>query len=380
MDKRLKSTIDKFFHKNFNKKIKTPQIVFDLNILKDNYHLIKSSLANGKCEIRYAIKANNEERTIKVLKSLGSGFEIASLGELNILKNNFINPKKILFSSPVKIDSHIRAAYNYGIRYFAFDSFEELKKIAKNAPNSNVYLRIDVSNSGSIWKLDSKFGAPKKDWIKLLIEAKRKNLNPVGITFLVGWNNTNNSTWKKAVDEASQLIKNAIDSGIKIKFLNLGGGFPAHLVDQEKHLKQIVSTINPILNKLIKNYSVNIIAEPGTFLVANCGAMFTRVYAKLKRKSGNWLFIDSSIMGGFYEIFKDIKFNLYLPSKKNKLDFDVNYTITGPTCDSYDVFFKDIKLPKEVSVGELLVILPAGAYISSRREYNGFPYPETTYL
>ena len=377
---KLKKSLDKFVEEGKIKNFKTPFIFFDKSLLKENYLRIKNIFLNGKSHIHYAVKANSELEVISELNNLGSGFEIASVGELLKLEKLKVNPDKIIFSSPVKLEDHISYAYKFGIRTFSYDSTIELDKLAHLAPNSKVILRIDVSNHGARWKLDNKFGAEKKDWILLLEYAQKLKLKPIGITFHVGWNNIKNSTWGRAMKMTGQLVKSAYKKNIKIKYVNIAGGFPAHLVDQEHYLNQIANLLNPILLKLNKNYGIETIIEPGTYVVANCAALITRIYSNIKREKRDWLFVDASITGGFYWILEGLIYDIYLAGPKNKLPYNNLYTITGPTCDSQDTFTKKIKLPKELSNGDILAISPAGAYITSSEEYNGFPYPKTKYF
>jgi ornithine decarboxylase len=379
MDTRLKRSIDRYIN-NANSFIKnTPFFLFDLKILEENYRTIKRAFIDGSGTILYAVKANNESHVIRTLKKLGSGFEIASKGELEVLMSHSIPPKNIFFSSPVKIPEHIAAAYKYSVSHFAFDSSSELEKIAQHAPHTSVYLRIHTSNAGSVWKLDHKFGASKKNWIALFRKAVELKLKPEGITFHVGWNNHNTGTWVHTLTTVAKLIGSLQKIGINIQFVNLGGGFPAHSVDQFECLKQIASKINPILNKLVAKHNIKVYAEPGTFLVANCGALITRVYAKIKRGGTYWLYVDSPMTNGFYWILADLSYEIHtMQTRQNKSN--IVYSITGPTCDSYDTFRKKIKLPRNIAVGDLLTITPAGAYVTSAKEYNSFPYPKTQFI
>ncbi len=133
MDSRLKKSIDKYLKNKPLDQISTPEIIFDLEILENNYKIIKKSLASGNCSIRYAMKVNSEEHIINKLKSLGCGFEIASIYELNKLKKLGVKPDYIQFSNPVKLPLHIKAAFDYGVKNFAYDSVEELEKLVKYA-------------------------------------------------------------------------------------------------------------------------------------------------------------------------------------------------------------------------------------------------------
>jgi ornithine decarboxylase len=358
-------------------KIKTPIILFAGKQLQNNYKFFCDEFkVNDK--VFYPVKANNTSAVIDILKGLDSCFEIASLGELELLKLNGVTADRIIFSNPVKIRSHISAAYNYGVKTFAFDSESELHKINELAPGSSVYLRLSVDNEGAEWKLNDKFGVAYDEAISLLKKAITLGLTPSGISFHVGWNNTNIKTWKNEVNKAVILVEQCFENDIEIKFLNIGGGFPAHNNDPYVNLKKISLHISPLLVDLKERFGVEVYSEPGSFMVANTAVLVTEIIAVIDRGENTWVYINTGINQGFYWVFEDIKYNILYP-----YDSDSGlkaYVVTGPTCDSHDVFTYNGIFPDRIKEGDRLLIYPAGAYITSAREYNGFSYPETLVL
>ncbi len=358
-------------------KIKTPVIIFAGKQLRHNYKYFGDEFKlNDK--VYYPVKANNSVHVIEILKELGSGFEIASSGELEILKKCCVPPERIIYSNPVKISSHISDAYNYGVRTFAFDSETELVKLKNAAPSSELYIRISVDNEGAEWKLNEKFGVSGDSAIELLKKAQSYGFKPVGISFHVGWNNTNLKTWKSEVNKAIAIIEKCFDNNIEIKFLNIGGGFPAHCNEPYLNLKKIVMHISPLLTDLKERFGVDIYSEPGSFLVANTSVLITEIISVIDRGENTWVYIDTGICQGFYWIFEDIKYNILYPY--NSDSGLKSYIVTGPTCDSHDVFTYNGLFPDQIKEGDKLMIFPAGAYVSSAREYNGFAYPGTMVL
>lgn len=358
-------------------RIKTPIILFAGKQLQNNYKFFREEfIVNDK--VFYPVKANNTTAVIEILKAQGSGFEIASLGELEVLKKCGISADRIIFSNPVKIKSHIAAAYAYGIRTFAFDSESELVKLNEFAPGSVVYLRLAVDNEGAEWKLNEKFGVPYDAAVGMLKKAISYGLIPQGIAFHIGWNNTNLKTWKSEVNKAIALVEQCFENDIEIKFLNIGGGFPAHNNDPYVNLKKIVMHINPLLTDLKERFEVDVYSEPGSFMVANTALLITEIISIVERGEDTWVYLDAGVCQGFYWVFKDIKYNILYP-----YDSDSGlkaYVVTGPTCDSHDVFTYNGIFPDQIKEGDRLLIYPAGAYITSAKEYNGFSYPGTLVL
>ena len=97
----------------------------------------------------------------------------------------------------------------------------------------------------------------------------------------------------------------------------------------------------------------------------------------IKRKNKSWIFLDSGINQGFQWILSGIRYQVIYPYKTSADTTLKKFIITGPTCDSHDVFSKDIALPEHVKTGDKMLVFPAGAYINSAERYNGFEYPDT---
>jgi len=355
----------------------TPKIVCSKNQIRHNIDQILSSIELERGDLFFPVKVNHDLETLKFINEQNTGFEIASSGELELLKKINAEPAKIIFSNPVKLASHIQNAYKYGVRTFAFDSMSELKKIHDFASSSNVYLRIAVSNSGAAWRLDNKFGAAPEEAIPLMKSAIDYGLKACGIAFHVGWNNTEKETYSSALSTAEKTIKLLLKNNIELSFLNIGGGFPAHCHDQYKWIGKISEKIKPQLNQFRDHYNLKIITEPGSFITANSAVMVCTVVETARRGKTNWIFLDSGIFQGFQWIMAGLKYQVIYPYKNTKKINLIKYTVTGPTCDSHDVFIKEILLPEAIKSGDKLMIYPAGAYIASAQYYNGFSYPET---
>src|SRR3989344_5236560 len=139
-----------------SKKYQTPFLLIDPEKLKQNYKRIKASIDDA--EVFYAIKANDHPRILKTLTEEGASFEITSLSELKSLLKLHVDSSKVICLNPVKSPDFLLEMYKEGITIMAFDSADEVDKIAKFAPKSQVVLRITVNKEGSDWPLTKKFG------------------------------------------------------------------------------------------------------------------------------------------------------------------------------------------------------------------------------
>lgn len=366
----LRALITSFVQTNC---VHTPILLFSDRVLEKNIAYFLSTVIVDK--IYFPVKTNNHPDVLKVLNNAGVSFEIASLGELQLLEKININPDNIIFGNPVKLDNHIEYSALMGIKTFSVDTESELMKIKKHVNNANIYLRLDVSNTGAEWELTEKFGCEVQDAVKLFQKAIDLEMNAVGISFHVGWNNPDTATWEQAVIKAYQLIKQCHEAKITLKFINIGGGFPAHLNNQYEALGKIARIINPHLSRIKAEFNMEVYAEPGSFLSANAGIVISRVINITRRKDKFWVYLDTGINHGFSWIMSGLEYAIFPPGATQPPLTE--YIVCGPTCDSHDLFSRHTFLSSQLKEDDLLLIYPAGAYISSSENYNGFAFPVT---
>jgi ornithine decarboxylase len=168
----------------FARNTKTPFMLFDLDILEYNYNRLKKSM-NGS-EIFYAVKSNSHRRVLKRLVELGSSFDVASVGELELVLSLGALPENISYGNPIKKPEDIKFAYEKGVRLFVADEFIEVDKIAENAPGSLFFVRLEIVDSDSDWPLSKKFGTNVDKAKEILKYSKAKGLIPYGVSFHVG--------------------------------------------------------------------------------------------------------------------------------------------------------------------------------------------------
>jgi ornithine decarboxylase len=368
-----KATLFKVLKHLNKKKIETPFLIIDKEKIREKISSIGQNIRNTT--VFYAIKANSNIEVLRFVNKFNIGFEIASEGELKILKSIGVTPEKIITSNPVKSFKFLKIAASYGVNYFAYDSVDEVNKLAKFLPGCNVYVRLSVPNEGSEWPLSKKFGVEIDEAAELLVYAKEKGLNPVGITFHVGSQCTNVYNWNNALNKSKMVWDLARGKGINLHLLNLGGGYPI------KYTKNVVSvdTIEKNIDKLIYEKfpaDVKIFIEPGRAVVGDAGIFVASVIGKTKRGDENWLHIDVGVFNGLMESIGGIKYT-YITETSKQFANKKKWTISGPSCDSLDVIDRDIVLP-EPEIGSLILILSSGAYtIPYASEFNGFSIPKT---
>lgn len=353
--------------------IETPFLLIDGEMIKEKVSMIGLHIRNSK--IFYAVKANPDIEILKFLDELNLGFEISSEGELEILSSLGVEPERIISSNPVKSLKFLKMAEKYGLQFFSYDSADEVDKLTKIVPHCNVYVRLSVPNEGSEWPLSNKFGVELDEAVTLLVYAKDKGLNPVGITFHVGSQCTNVYNWNIALDKAKALWELAERNKIKLSLLNIGGGYPIKYTKNVVSIETIEKNVNNLIyNKFPENTEIHI--EPGRAVVGEAGILVATVIGKAQRSDEEWLYIDVGVFNGLMESVGGIKYSYIVESYKHK-KYKKRYTIAGPSCDSFDVIDKNVALP-EPDIGNLILILSSGAYtVSYASEFNGFSIPKT---
>ena len=351
----------------------TPVLLLDKEKLREKATLIGSQI--GGARVFYAVKAHPDVEVLRFFEGLGLGFEIASEGELRILEGLGVDPERIITSNPMKSPKFLSMAAAYGVSHYAFDSRAEVEKMSSLAPGAKVYLRLTVPNEGSEWPLSRKYGVELDEALPLLLYAREKGLNPVGITFHVGSQCTNMYNWNNAIYKARTLWDMAAAEGLSLSVLNIGGGYPINYTKSVVAIEAIEKNIDMLIRDNFPERP-EIFLEPGRSFVGDAGIFVATVIGKAPRLDENWLYMDVGVFNGLMESVGGIKYSYVLEDKKKEVE-KKHYVVCGPSCDSFDVIDKDVRLP-EPEVGDMILILSAGAYtISYASEFNGFSIPRT---
>lgn len=370
--------------KDWRQKIKdqgdkpTPYILTDLSVVQGKARQLKELLDNVK--IYYAVKSNSHPEIIKRLDPVVDGFDIASLGEWEQLRDSGVSPGRILFSNPVKIPHHIEKTYKEGLRYYALDSLDEIKKLSELAPGADVYLRFQVSDYGSKFPLSKKFGLLPSHVVEYAAAAENMNLKVRGLAFHVGSQAENPQVWENAFETSGGLIERLSKIGVTVDFLDIGGGFPADYGQPTPSIAVTCRHINKAIEKYIPK-EVQVVAEPGRFMVAESSVIVTEVIAREHRSGADWLYLDMGVFQGLMEPLEMAGWKYPTFTDKNPRGYKKDFVLTGPSCDAYDTIGLDYSLPSEINQGDKIYIGSAGAYTSVYgSNFNGFEIPKTYFI
>jgi ornithine decarboxylase len=276
---------------------------------------------------------------------------------------------KIIYANPTKPKETLLELDQYK-PLVTFDNLTELEKIKKFAPHAGVVVRLAVANTGSQCELSNKFGCATGEAADLIVAALKLGLVVEGVSFHVGSQCTNFQNFVQALNAAAAVIKEARDrSGHEIKILDIGGGFPAPYNEHVKPFGDLARVINAEIDRLFDK-NIQIIAEPGRFLVATAATSIARVIGKAVRDGKRCYYIDDSV----YHTYSGIIFDHCLyPLKAFKKGKTALCAVFGQTCDGLDVISQSELLPN-LEVDDLVYSENIGAYSNaSATWFNGFP-------
>ncbi len=389
----------------------TPLFVIDHNKIRANYRTFKKHLP--RVQAYYAVKANSNPEIVKTLFDEGASFDVASYNEFMQVyeyirhfrekDKDFYIWDKIIFSNTIKDQDTLQKIRRYK-PLVTYDNADELKKIKAHCDTAGVVLRLKVPDVGSQVEMSSKFGAEPGDARALIAQAFDLGLAVEGLSFHVGSQCTVFDNYTAALDIASQVFDDARGRGYKVNIVDIGGGFPVPYDSRVPEFERLAQVINAECERLFPQ-DVEIIAEPGRFMVATAAVLISQIVGKARRDGKIFYYINDGVYHTFSGVVYDHwtpNFHAFpasavarassgeavpalrsagiLPAAENKgkmPSLRAGETevcaVVGPTCDSFDKISLSEQLPADLQVGDYLYTQNIGAYsIASSTKFNGF--------
>jgi ornithine decarboxylase len=354
----------------------TPVVVIDHETIRRNYASFKRHLP--KVQAYYAVKANPAPEIVRTLYRAGGSFDVASLPEFMLVyanvrrlaagaRQDFVWDK-IVYANPIKPQETLAVLDRYR-PLVTYDNPAELTKLRKHAPHAGLLLRLRVPNTGSMVELSSKFGCDPGDAVDLVDEAFRIGLVVEGLSFHVGSQCTNFENFVQAINMAAAVRNEAKSRGHDLKILDIGGGFP---VPYDRHVKPISTLARKINAEIARLFppDIEILAEPGRYLVATAATSVARVIGKAVRDGKPSYYIDDSVYHTYSGIIFDHCQYSVKAFKRGPTEISA---VFGQTCDGLDTISRSENLPA-LEIGDLVYSENIGAYSNaSATWFNGFP-------
>jgi len=353
----------------------TPCLVLDVDRVEANFRALQHALPLAR--IFYAVKANPAAPVLERLVTLASNFDAASWEEVQACLDAGARPEAISFGNTIKKVSAIERAFERGVSLYAFDSAEELAKLAKHAPGARVYCRLLVENKGADWPLSRKFGTTIEHARELMLRAGDMGLDPFGLSFHVGSQQTTTRAYEVAIGQVAMLFTDLTEAGVNLRMMNLGGGFPTRYRDAVPEIDTFGDAIMGAMTAHFGNALPEILIEPGRFIVGDAGLVSAEVVLVSRRDPKDpvrWVYLDIGRFGGLAETEGEaMKYRIVTPHDGTKMGPVV---IAGPTCDGADILYEksNYRLPLALTSGDRVELLSTGAYVTTyaSQRFNGF--------
>jgi len=359
----------------------TPCLVLDVDRVEENFRSLQQALPLAR--IYYAVKANPAPQILERLVRLSSFFDAAGIEEVEACLKAGARPEAISFGNTVKKVSAVQRAHKAGVSLFAFDCEEELRKIATHAPGARVYCRIMVANEGADWPLSRKFGTTVENARDLMLMAEGLGLDPYGLSFHVGSQQTTTRAYEIAISKVAMLFTDLTEAGVNLRMMNLGGGFPIRYREEVPEIDQFG---NAIMGAMVEHFGNNLpemLVEPGRFIVGDAGLVQSEVVlvsCRDKDSPVRWVYLDIGRFGGLAETEgESIRYAITTPHDGTAVG---PVAIAGPSCDGADIMYEksNYRLPLKLTSGDKVELRSTGAYVTTycSTGFNGFA-PLTEY-
>lgn len=346
----------------------TPLLLVDCDVVRRQYRALHEALPG--VTLYYALKPLPNAAVVAELRDLGACFDLATAGEIKLVRAAGIAPERCIHTHPIKSPAEIAAALRFGLRTFVADNPDELRKFVRHRRRAEILLRLSFRDPTAVVDLSRKFGCEPAAVPPLLELARSLGVRVRGLSFHVGSQVAEPRKYVEAIGVCAELIKAAREQQLaELDIVDIGGGFPIPYRGEAEPIGHFCRPIRQALRKLPKR--VRVIAEPGRFIAGPAGTAIARVVGRAQREGRWWYYLDDGMYGSYSgQLYDHAHYPVEVPERAGPLHPSV---LAGPTCDSIDVVREDIPLP-ELEIGDLVVGRMMGAYTSaSATDFNFIP-------
>jgi ornithine decarboxylase len=366
----LDPALDPFAHesvKHLVGRYGSPLFVIDVERVRGQYRRLAAALPG--VDLYYALKPLPHSSVINALHAEGAFFDLATNGEVELVRRLKVAPERCIHTHPIKRDSDIRTALAYGVDRFVIDNPDELRKFAKYRNRSSLLIRVAFSSPDARCDLSRKFGCEPEAVGDLFRLAAELRIKIDGLSFHVGSQAADPAMFVEAIARCSDLMRLAAQMGHTPGILDIGGGFPVDYMQSCMPIEEFCAPIRAALKELPP--SMRIIAEPGRYIAAPAAVSVTSVMGRAQRGGRWWYYLDDGLYGSYSgQVYDHATYPVEALVPAGKTYPSV---LAGPTCDSIDVINEHLELPR-LDVGDLVVGRAMGAYTwASASEFNFFP-------
>ncbi len=345
----------------------SPLLVIDVERVRRQYRRLAAALPN--VDLHYALKPLPHAAVIEALRGEGAFFDLATNGEVDLVRRLGVEPEKCIHTHPIKREGDIRTALAFGVRTFVVDNPDELRKFVKFRQRATVLLRVSFRSPEAVCDLSRKFGCGPDAVPGLLALAAELNVPVAGLSFHVGSQAAGPAMHVRAIGVCRELMRSAAAVGFPLRTLDIGGGFPADYGTPLMPIEEFCAPVRTALAGL--DAGVRVIAEPGRYIAAPSAVAVSSVMGRALRDGCWWYYLDDGLYGCYSgQLYDHAVYPLETLADDGPRHPSV---LAGPTCDSIDVIREGLDLPL-LKMGDLVVGRAMGAYTwASASDFNFFP-------
>ncbi len=362
------------------KRFGTPLYLYSYQTLVDHFRKLRYACASRRVLICYSVKANSNLTVLKTLVREGAGLDVVSGGELLRAKKAGVASEKIVYAGVGKTESEVTRAIRMGIHSLNVESYEELKTIDRVAgrlgKTASVSLRINPDVSAGTHAFittglsHTKFGIDFATARGILL--RRHTLRHVSIDGLhlhIGSQIVKSDPFVRSVDKTLAFIRQMERAGVVLRRLNIGGGLG--IIYKDEHPQTAAEYAQAIFST-IGRADLELIIEPGRFIVGNAGILLAKVLYLKKTPVKQFVIVDA----GMNDLIRPALYDAYhaiTPIRRTAHAEEILSDVVGPVCESADFLGKDRRLGR-VRQGDIIAVMGAGAYgFSMASNYNSRP-------
>lgn len=352
-----------------------PLMVLDCDAIRRQYRALKRALPG--VVLHFALKPLPHAAVVRTLLDEGASFDLATSGEVDLVASQGVPSERTIHTHPIKRDSDIRDALAYGCTVFVVDNINELEKFIAYKDQAEILVRLSFRNKDAFADLSKKFGCSPEAAIDIISLAQQLGIRIKGLSFHVGSQSPNPTKYVEAINASAKVIKQVAELGLPaLSTLDIGGGFPVPYSADVLPIDVFCAPINIALAQLPE--TMQIIAEPGRFIVASSVTSVASVMGQATREGKTWYYLDDGVYGSFSGLMFDEAAYPIDSAKQDSERFES--VLAGPTCDSIDVISDSIMLPK-LNNGDLIISRMMGAYtLATATDFNFFKRAEVVVL
>lgn len=360
----------------------TPTYVYSAETIREAYRRLDRAFASHPHTIHYALKANSTLAIVRLLHALGSHVDANSGGEIELALRAGFTPEQIVFTGVGKTPEELERAITVGVKAINVESAGELDRVARIAADRGTRARVALRVNPDIDSRThphiatglkvNKFGVPIEQALGIYRDmAARPSLHLAGIHVHLGSQIVTLDPLRRAAGAVVALARELCDAGIRIEYLDLGGGLG---ISYDGEPVPDPSAYAQMLLPIVRDSGLLIVLEPGRVIVGAAGALVTRV-VDVKQFPGGRRFVV--LDGGMTELMRPALYGAFhrIVPVEPRPGMQTAHDIVGPVCESSDVFGRDRLMPR-LDPGDFVAVLDVGAYGSAMASnYNRRPLP-----